>query len=141
MLGGRRQLLAVAALLALVLAPKDSMASGGYKPCMVQPVFIAPSLSKPVYIPGEIVPPTLAKDKSVKWAIEQPDFELAAMVQPVISEPRYDGCAEQSSRKLADLQKTLWKIEGKVTSAQPSTAASRFMQRADDCCGNAAGGR
>ena len=141
MLGVSRQLLAIAALLALVLAPKESMASGGYTPCMVQPAFIKPLLSKPLYVHGEVVPPTIVNPEKKKWAIEQPDFELATMVEPVISKPKYDGCAEQASRKLIDQQRTLRKIEGKVLMVPSPTAASRFMQGADDCCGNTAGGR
>ncbi len=139
MLVSRTQLIAAVTTLALFFGAKEAHAAGGYTPCMVAPVYVRPLLSAPVFTRGEIVPPTLVRADSQKWGIVLPDFDTPALVQPVITQPRYDGCAEQTNRRLLEARAVETTFAGKVTSSPASTVAARIMKGADVCCGNAVG--
>ncbi len=139
MLVSRTQLIAAVTTLALFYGAKEVQAAGGYSPCMVVPVYVRPLISYPLFNRGEIVQPVLARSETQKWSIIQPDFETPVLVQPVITQPRYDGCAEQTNRRLLEARAVETTFAGKVTSSPASTVAARIMKGADVCCGNAVG--
>lgn len=136
MLIGRKQIIAIAALLATFLAPKQALAEGGYTPCIVPPVFVRPLMSTPVITKAEITPPIWAKDRSEKWAIEQADIERPTLVQSVFLEARFDGCSRLSSQKLFVGHHGITTIEGKALLPQNSKDAARIMGGVGSCCGN-----
>lgn len=138
MLIGRKQLIAVVAFACFLLAPKELQAGGKYTPCIVPPVFIRPLLSKPVISKAEILPATIAKPESLRWAFEHADIELPTLVQAVFSEARFDGCSEQSTRRLYVSDYGVTTIEGQpLLPMRSKSAASRIMSSgADSCCGN-----
>jgi hypothetical protein len=140
MLVRRTQLILVAlSAMTLFLGVKEVEAAGGYAPCMVAPVFVNPSISPAVFTRGEILAPTIVRTDSQKWGIVLPDFETPVLVQAVITQPKYDGCAEQAGRRLLEARAVETTFAGKVTSSPISTAAARIMKGADICCGTAVG--
>jgi hypothetical protein len=135
-----RHFLAFVAIATSFLVGEEARAAvGGYSPCMVAPVYVQPVISAPLFTRGEILTSTFSKAESVKWGIMVPDFEVPVLIQPVITQPRYDGCTEQSERRAVETGKTLTTREGKVLLAPGPSAAARIMKGADICCGTGGG--
>lgn len=135
MLLGRKQIILVLSLLAMLLGNKVAYAEGGYTPCLVHPVFVQPLISPAVIAKGEILPPTFINSPVQPWSVQLADFEQAAYVQPVIAIPRWDDCSNISASYRSYIQKLnrLSPSGGNRYIRVP--AAHRIFTDAGSCCG------
>jgi hypothetical protein len=141
----KKLLTAVTVATVLLTGNLAHAATGGYTPCIVQPLFVPPTMSQPIIEKADILPPTFIQSVRSHWLIERTDIEPPMMIQPVFILPRYEGCEEIGLRRRKQLAEVFATrgLSGPIgrPALNGSAAARAFTDASSTSCCGGAGGR